>query len=100
MAVTYNNIASVHIKQRSFRVAVQFYEKARLIMEENLPQDHKDLGLAYNNIGLAYYYLEQNSLALSFFKKALEIYRKSLPDNHERVEEHQLNINRLQVEIN
>ena len=68
-------------------------------MEENLPRDHKDVGLAYNNIGVAYYHLRQDSLALSSFKKALEIYRKSLPDDHELVQDCKRNIEMTQPDV-
>ena len=67
---------------QEFDKAIFFYDKARIIREEILPENHPSLATTYSNLGVAFLSLGKYEKVEEMFKKAKKIRKISLPYDH------------------
>ncbi len=79
LANAYLNFALVYNSQDKPQAAIEWTEKALLVIE-NLPNNIQLLARAYNTLGESYYYLNNYPKALEANQKALEIMTASSPE--------------------
>ena len=75
VADTFNNMASVYLKQGSLTKALEFYEKALTIYQKVFGTDqHADVANTFFNMGLLYKNQGDKVKAKELFTKCAEIY--------------------------
>lgn len=82
MASAYNNTGRLYYIQKNYSEAIKYFERARKIREDILPEMHEDLGITYFFLGEAYEEyakMQKNSKqAEEFINKSIEFYRDCL----------------------
>jgi len=75
----YINKAIIYGYQKSYEVAIDFFEKGIRIYQNSLKRSRDsyiDLSKAYMNLGIIYYEIKDYDIALDFFYKSLDIKEK------------------------
>lgn len=82
LAMTYNIIAGIHHDKLDHDKAIEVYEKAIKIYEQNQMQNHPDYARCQMNLGLAYADTGKKDNALQSLELALSIFEKSVGKAH------------------
>ena len=82
VAIQFNNLGTVHYKQKNFDLARSYYEQALKLRLQCLPPTHPDIAQSYSNIGAVAYAQGDFQTALSSFSEAVKIKSASLPSEH------------------
>ena len=81
-SVFLNNLAGVYHVQGNYEEAQRYYQKAMLIFEKVLGEDHPDTAMTYNNLASLYKDQGNYEEALKLYWKALLIREKALGEDH------------------
>jgi tetratricopeptide (TPR) repeat protein len=76
LAVSYSNIATIHMKQADNSNALVFYRKVLAIYEHHSMTDNVQLIVLFSNLGYLHDQMECSSEAINYYEKALEIHRQ------------------------
>ena len=82
VAIQFNNLGTVHYKQKNFDQARLNYEQSLKLRLQCLPPTHPDIAQSYSNIGTVSYAQGDFARALSSFSEAFKIKSASLPSEH------------------
>lgn len=77
-------IGSIQFHRREYSDALDYFERARTLREEVLPEDHVDIALIDTNIGACFFCLQRESEAMINFKRAALVFRSALGPYHPR----------------
>ncbi|MDN5201769.1 CHAT domain-containing protein [Fulvivirgaceae bacterium BMA10] len=75
LAKTYNGIGLVYLRKNNYRLALDYFIKARQVLEINANDKHS-LKDVFENIGEVYFWKKEHQRALSFYGEALTTSRQ------------------------
>ena len=81
MAMCYNGIAILCMRQKEYEKAVQNFETTLTFHKQALGEVHQLVADTYNNIGTCYYTHEQYKEAIGAFNDALKVYNQVYSDS-------------------
>lgn len=73
IAVCYNNLGLDCLNIGDYKRAIEYFQRALLYFQKNLPLGHPNIATAYANLGDSYSYIENYDLAISTIDKGLKI---------------------------
>jgi tetratricopeptide (TPR) repeat protein len=82
LAITLNNIGTVHAESGELDTALDYFERSLAIRTASYPAGHPRLATAHLNLGTTYSYLERYDEARAALARALDINRRNLPPDH------------------
>jgi tetratricopeptide (TPR) repeat protein len=85
VAISLNNLGTLHRKQRKLAEAEGFYRRALTIYEEYFGPDHPETATSLNNLAELYFHRGEYQRAEPLLRRALAIKEKSLGPDHPSV---------------
>jgi tetratricopeptide (TPR) repeat protein len=75
----------IYQEKDEYELAIEYYQKAKIILEKYLSTNHPDLSTIYGNIGDMHQHLIEYDQALENYIKSLEIAEKIFTSQHSLV---------------
>lgn len=72
-----STIALLYEKMNKYQAALQYFYEELDLLEQSLPQNHRNIGICLNNIGFIYKNIEKHDEALDCFERALLIFKEN-----------------------
>lgn len=63
----------------TYSSALTYFQKALVVYDKNLSQQHPDLAILYHKLSKLYVSTEQYDIAMKYIQQAIEIAEKKLP---------------------
>ncbi|CAF4727320.1 unnamed protein product [Rotaria sp. Silwood1] len=82
IAYIYNSMGEVYHKKGEIQQALELFEKALEVFQQNFTENHESSAWCYNNLGMIYLEMKNYKQASDYLKKALDIKTKVLPHGH------------------
>ncbi len=82
LADCYAEVGNHLLDNEYYSEALEYFDKAKIIRQELLGENHPDTAQIYNNIGLVYDNQRKYNRAIEYFEKALRIKFSVLGENH------------------
>ncbi|CAF1093481.1 unnamed protein product [Adineta ricciae] len=82
LATVYVNYGLVYDSQSNYKTALDYYERAREIYEENPSSNQSHIATCYNNIASLHEQQQDYDQALEYYKKSSDFYEKQFPCGH------------------
>jgi tetratricopeptide (TPR) repeat protein len=82
LAKTYNRIALTCVDSDDYDLALQYYNKALKIRQDNLTTVETSIASTYHNIGKLYHKQEDFTQAFKYYNHALDIYKTVVSPKH------------------
>ncbi|CAF0746203.1 unnamed protein product [Didymodactylos carnosus] len=85
LADNHNSIAAVYQQKGDYKMSLESYTKALMLIKGEFGEDHLQIAECYNNMGTVYQAQKKYFEALDYYLKALVITQRQLSINHSKL---------------